>query len=131
MIGAALCIVVGATLVELSAEHFTLRWEHTVEKTAWEEDYEVVGRWLYLRRARVQGSGAGMEPPSNAVKIGSAWEYRPKGPWRREVVLARSGFGRDYELCVSGACKPLSAWAPAPVAPTTLSACVASGSTLR
>ncbi len=131
MIGAALCIAVGAALIRLPAEHFTLRWQHTVEKTAWEEDYEVVGRWLYLRRARVEGSGAGMEPPPSAVKVGPAWEYRPDARWHREVVLARSGFGQDYELCVNGACKPLSAWAPAPLAPTTLSACAAAGSILR
>ena len=115
----------------LTVTQFTLRWQHTVEKILWEEDYEVVGRWLYLRRARVRGSGAGMEPPPDSVKIGAAWEYRPDDRWRREVRLARSDFGRDYELCVKGSCRPLSAWAPAPLAPTTLSPCAARESTLR
>lgn len=131
MIAGALCIVVGAALFDLPARHFTLRWQHTVEKVLWEEDYEVVGHWLYLSRARVEGSGAGMEPPANAVKLGSAWEYRPDDRWRREVRLARSEFGADYELCVARSCKPLAAWAPVPLAPTTLSACPDNAPTLR
>ena len=62
MIVSALCIVVGTALHTLPARSFTLRWEHTVERIAWEEDYVVAGEWLYLSGARVQGSGAGMEP---------------------------------------------------------------------
>ena len=119
----ALCIVVGTALHTLPARGFTLRWEHTVEKIAWEEDYVLAGEWLYLTSARVQGSGAGMEPPSDAVRVGHAWHYRPKERWLREVKLARSDFGRDYELCLDGACRPLSSWAPAPLAPTTLAPC--------
>lgn len=127
MIASALCIAVGTALVTLPARHFTLRWQHTVEKVLWEEDYLVAGDWLYLSRARVQGSGAGMEPPADAVRVGPWWEYRPSARWHREVKLARSAFGRDYELCIETACRPLSAWAPAPLAPTTLSACGSEG----
>ena len=123
MITSSLCLVVGTALYTLPAARFTLRWQHTVEKVLWEEDYVVAGEWLYLSGARVRGSGAGMEPPPDAVRVGSAWHYRPAERWHRELKLARSDFGRDYELCVDGACKPLSTWAPAPLAPTTLSAC--------
>jgi hypothetical protein len=123
MIAAALCIVVGTALVQVPAQRFTLRWQHTVEKILWEEDYLVAGEWLYLSGARVQGSGAGMEPPPDAVRVGKAWHYRPPQRWHREVKLARSGFGSDYELCVDGDCRPLAAWAPVPLAPTALSAC--------
>ncbi|MGZ8255522.1 MAG: DUF1850 domain-containing protein [Burkholderiaceae bacterium] len=119
----ALCIVIGAALHTLPTRSFTLRWEHTVEKILWEEDYVVAGKWLYLAGARVHGSGAGMEPPPGAVRVGSAWHYRPQERWLREVKLARSEFGPDYELCVDGACEPLSSWAPAPLAPTTLMPC--------
>ena len=123
MIAAALCIVVGTALVAIPAQRFTLRWQHTVEKILWEEDYLVAGEWLYLSGARVRGSGAGMEPPANAVKVADAWHYRPAQRWHRTLTLARSDFGRDYELCVGGACKPLAAWAPGPLALTTLSPC--------
>jgi hypothetical protein len=123
MIASALCIVVGAALYVLPARHFTLRWQHTVEKILWEEDYVIAGNWLYLSTARIRGSGAGMEPPPDAVRVGPVWHYRPAQRWHREVKLARSSFGLDYELCLDGACKPLSAWAQAPLAPTTLSPC--------
>jgi len=123
MIAAALCIVVGTALVQVPAQRFTLRWQHTVEKIVWEEDYVVAGEWLYLSGARVQGSGAGMEPPAGAIRVGSAWHYRPANRWHRTVSLARSAFGQDYELCIDGACRPMSGWAPGPLEPTTLSPC--------
>jgi hypothetical protein len=123
MIASALCIVVGTALIQVPAQRFTLRWQHTVEKILWEEDYVVAGEWLYLSGARVQGSGAGMEPPPDAIRVGAAWHYRPPQRWHRELKLARSAFGSDYELCVDGNCRPLASWAPAPLAPTTLSAC--------
>jgi hypothetical protein len=131
VIAAALCIVVGTALHTLPARSFTLRWEHTVEKIAWEEDYVVAGEWLFLSGARVQGSGAGMEPPPDAVRVGMAWHYRPRERWFREVKLARSGVGRDYEMCVDRTCRPLSSWAPAPLAPTTLTPCARELSGLR
>jgi hypothetical protein len=131
MIATALCIVVGTALHTLPARSFTLRWQHTVEKVAWEEDYIVAGEWLYLAGARVRGSGAGMEPPRDAIRVGDAWHYRPKERWLREVKLARSEFGADYELCIDQACKPLASWAPAPLAPTTLAVCAASSSGAR
>lgn len=127
-IAAALCIVVGTTLFTVPATSFTLRWQHTVEKILWEEDYLIAGDWLYLVSARVRGSGAGMEPPSGAVRVGDAWHYRPPLRWHRQVALARSQFGRDYELCVDRDCNSLAHWAPAPLAPTTLAPCAAPAS---
>lgn len=124
MIGAAaLCIVVGTTVHALDAPRFTLRWRHTVEKVVWEEDYTVAGRWLFLGAARVRGSGAGMDPPPGAVKVGDAWQYRPAERWHERIALARSPYGTDYELCVKGRCRPLSAWAP--LAPTVIAPCAA------
>jgi hypothetical protein len=123
MIASALCIVVGTALVSIPAQRFTLRWQHTVEKVVWEEDYVVAGEWLYLSGARVQGSGAGMEPPPDAIKVGSAWHYRPTLRWHRELALARAEFGRDYEVCVDERCRTMREVAP--LGPTTLRPCVA------
>jgi hypothetical protein len=128
MIAAALCISVGAQLLSLPTDDFTLRWLHTVEKIAWEEDYLVVGSWLFMTSARIRGSGAGMEPPPDAVLVDGAWHYRPADRWRREVKLARSEFGSDYVLCIEGRCRPMTEVAPGPVAATILRSCAAAGS---
>jgi hypothetical protein len=120
---AALCITVGAVMVALPARAFTLKWQHTVEKVVWEEDYLVAGGWLVLTAARVRGSGAGMEPPADAVHVGDAWVYRPADRWRHTLQLARSEFGDDYVLCVDDRCRPLGAVVPAPIAATTLAPC--------
>lgn len=125
MIAAALCIAVGTALHAIPAQRFTLRWQHTVEKVVWEEDYVVAGGWLYAAGARVRGSGAGMEPPPGAIRVGDAWHYRPAERWHRELRLARSGWGVDYELCIDGRCRPMSAWAPGAPAPTVLAPCPA------
>ena len=136
---AALCLSAGpappsatATSVVIQATiatpHFTLRWQHSIEKTAWEEDYVVAGDWLLLSGARIQGSGAGMEPPPGALLQGGVWHYRVADPWRRTLELARSEFVRDYELCLDGAgCQPLGRWIPVSAGPTTLRACTMPG----
>jgi hypothetical protein len=123
MIAAALCITVGAQMTSLPVRRFTLQWQHTVEKVLWEEDYLVAGDWLLLERARVLGSGAGMEPPPDAVREGNAWSFRPADRWRQEIVLARSEFGDDYRLCIQGRCRPLAELVAAR-GPTALTACV-------
>ena len=122
MIVAALCITVGAQMISLPVRSFTLQWQHTVEKVLWEEDYLVVGDWLLLERARVLGSGAGMEPPPDAVRQGKGWSYRPADRWRQSVQLARSEYGDDYRLCIQGDCRPLSDVVTAR-GPTTMVAC--------
>ena len=124
-VAAALCITVGALVAQLPARAFTLRWHHTVEKILWEEDYLVAGDWLYLSAARVRGSGAGMEPPPGAVRVGEAWVYRPADPWRRALTLARSEFGADYVLCIEGACRTLGELVGGAAGPTTLAPCAA------
>ena len=82
------------------------------------------GRWLAAAATRPRrGSGAGMEPPDGAVLAAGAWHYRPADGWRREVVLARSTYVRDYDLCFDSHCQPLSDWLPVSAGPTTLRAC--------
>ena len=120
----ALCLSAGpAPPVAIATQHFTLRWQHSIEKTAWEEDYVLAGNWLLLSGARIHGSGAGMEPPPTAVLQGGVWHYRIADPWRRELVLARSEFVRDYELCLQQRCRPLSDWLPVAAGTTTLQTC--------
>jgi hypothetical protein len=119
----ALCLAAGSLQVNLPVSRFTLRWQHSIEKVEWDEDYEVVGAWLHLSQARIRGSGAGMEPPPDARLVNGVWHYRPADPWRRELVLARSGFVPDYELCIDGACRRLSHWLPVAAGTTTLRAC--------
>jgi hypothetical protein len=119
----ALCLVAGALHLRIPAERFTLAWKHTVEKVLWEEDYRIAGDWLFHLGARIRGSGAGMEPPDGAVLRGGVWHYVPATRWHRAVTLARSEFGDDYRLCVSGRCGPLTDWVPRTGTPTVLSAC--------
>jgi hypothetical protein len=126
LIGAAtvaLCLAAGPFEVRVPTQQFTLRWQHSIEKTEWDEDYSVAGNWLFLSQARIRGSGAGMEPPAGARLVAGAWQYRPDDPWRREVVLARSEFVRDYELCIRGRCRPLGDWLPVSAGATRLTAC--------
>ena len=111
------------TTATVATRHFTLRWQHSIEKTAWEEDYVVAGDWLLLSGARIHGSGAGMEPPPGAFLQGGVWHYRVADPWRRTLVLARSEFVRDYELCLQQRCRPLSDWLPVAAGTTTLQTC--------
>lgn len=120
---AFVCLTAGATRIALPTASFTLRWQHSVEKVLWEEDYRVAGRWLYLSQARIRGSGAGMEPPGNAVLIDGVWHYRPAQRLFRELALARSEFGGDYELCFSGGCRPLSHWLPRSAHPAVIEPC--------
>lgn len=120
---AAICLAAAGWQLRIPADHFELRWRHSIEKVQWSEDYEVAGAWLYLSQARIHGSGAGMEPPPDATLIDGTWRYRPADPWRRAIVLARSEFVSDYRLCVNGQCRPLWHWIPIKAGPTTLTTC--------
>jgi hypothetical protein len=67
----AVCLAAAALAISLPLQAFTLNWTHSIEKILWEEDYQVVqttsGARLQLTEARIRGSGAGMEPPPDAV----------------------------------------------------------------
>ncbi len=122
---AALCLSAGSLQVTLPlpSPQFTLHWQHSIEKIAWDEDYELAGPWLHLSQARIRGSGAGMEPPEGAALFNGVWHYRLSDPWRREIVLARSEFVPDYQLCFAGRCQALWHWVPVAAGPTTLRTC--------
>lgn len=114
-----LCAVAAAGFLALtSADHFTLAWTHSVEKVEWREDWRVDGGRLVLWRASVQGSGAGMEPPPEAVLKDGRWTWFPQKAFA-EVALARSDFAGDWRLCVDGECREF----PSEKGQTRLRAC--------
>lgn len=112
----------------VAVERFTLAWTHSIEKQRWEEDYELRdgagGPRLHAVAARVRGSGAGMEPPADAVRRDGWYEYRPHLVEPGALRLTRSEFTPDFEWCAAGvACRPLSALLPSDGGVTLLSAC--------
>ncbi|CUW41680.1 conserved protein of unknown function (DUF 1850) [Magnetospirillum sp. XM-1] len=103
-----LCAVLAAGLAVVTpADHFTLAWTHSVEKVEWREDWRVEAGRLHLDQASVMGSGAGMEPPLEAVLRNGRWVWHP-GIVMEEIVLARSDFTDDWRLCVGGHCLDLA-----------------------
>lgn len=122
-VAAVVCLTAPGYAATLHADRFTLVWRHSIEKVDWEEDYVVAGGWLYLSGARIRGSGAGMEPPDDAVRVGGIYVYRPARRWFRTLDLARSGFVQDYRLCVDGFCRPMSHWIPVAAGSTVVAPC--------
>jgi hypothetical protein len=109
----ALCIVaLGVVQTTLPAETFTLAWEHSVQKTRWEERYAVLDDALVLVEARVQGSGAGMEAPPEARFDRGWWRWNAAARLA-ELTLAASAFTADYELCTPDGCRALAGLARA------------------
>jgi hypothetical protein len=105
----AVCLLVaGVIRATLPTADFTLAWDHSVEKTRWEERYRVDTSWLTLTEARVQGLGAGMEPPPGAVLQGGWWRWQPKREPLAELRLTFSSFVPDYRLCWKRRCEELS-----------------------
>lgn len=104
----ALCMSAGAMSATLFVHSFTLAWMHSVEKIRWEEQWQIEAQSLHVISASVRGSGAGMEPPPDAVLKEGAWHYTPHVPPLQELRLAHSPFTTEYELCFDGKCYPLS-----------------------
>lgn len=116
----ALCLSLALTRMQIPAETFTLAWTHSVERIAWEEDYRVTAAGLELVAARVQGSGAGMEPPAGAQLQDGWWHYAPALPPLERLDLVRSPYAGDYRLCWDGRCRSLSELLGPPQAVETL-----------
>lgn len=106
-----ICLVAGLLIAQFG-DDITLRWTHSVQKTVWEEDYRREGNALRVVEARVRGSGAGMEPPPDAVLRGGAWHYTPRLPLLPEVMLTHSPHVPAYVVCSAGACRAADAWLP-------------------
>lgn len=105
-----LCILAGAKALTLATTAFTLVWTHSVEKTEWREAWRIVPAGLELVEARVKGSGAGIDPPDDAVLKEGWWVYAPKTPPVPRLMLAASGATvSGWTLCAEGACMTLGA----------------------
>ncbi len=121
-----LCLTAGALTVTLTLSNFTLAWTHSIEKIRWEEDWHLVGERLELVQARIRGTGAGMEPPPDAVMKEGVWTYTPQVAPLERLRLANSGFSADYDLCFDNRCRPLAALLPdAHHQPVELAVCTA------
>lgn len=107
-----ICLAAGALAASIAANSFTLAWMHSIEKIRWEEDWHVAGSRLVPDEARIRGTGAGMEPPSDAVLKNGVWHYRPPLPPQTVLRLTRSPYTAGYQLCRAGHCRPLADYLP-------------------
>ncbi|CDX63170.1 conserved hypothetical protein [Mesorhizobium plurifarium] len=104
----SLCVLAAGKTVTLAAAAFTLSWTHSVERTRWQEDWKVSPAGLQVVRARVKGSGAGMEPPEGSVLRDGWWVYAPRiGPQPRLVLAASGATGQGWTLCTASGCREL------------------------
>jgi hypothetical protein len=122
-----LCLVAGNAVAPLLAGAITLAWTHSVEKILWEEDWRLGAAGLEITEARVRGTGAGMEPPSDAKFLNGSWAWRPALPAQGRITLRRSGATADYQICVAGQCRPVAAYVPADADPVVIEACDGAG----
>lgn len=104
----SLCIAGSTKLTVLVVSAFTLSWTHSAQKTRWEEDWRITPSGLEIVEARIQGSGAGMDPPEGAKLMDGWWRYKPKVPPRPELVLgASAATGSSWQVCGDGKCLEL------------------------
>jgi len=106
-----ICLAAGLLLAPLG-DAVTVRWTHSVQRTVWEEDYRLHDGALQLVSARVQGTGAGMEPPPEAVLRDGAWHYTPDLPPSPVLHLRHSPYVPPYTLCTGGTCRTVPDWLP-------------------
>ena len=123
--GLSLCLASAGVVKMLSIAAFTLAWTHSIEKTAWQEDWRITRQGLELVHARIKGFGAGMEPPPDARLVDGWFQWQPKRPPMPEVILGNSGAAGEWQLCHDGGCQTLSEIFGRPVGANviTLSAC--------
>lgn len=119
----SLCLAAASLLVPLMSDAVTLSWTHSVERTRWEEDWRARDGALALVEARVEGAGAGMEPPPDARLVDGFYVWRPQVPPIGELVLRRSGATEDWRICVAGACRSAGELLPPDADPVVLRAC--------
>jgi len=119
-----LCLLLGGKQLLYATTAFTLAWTHSVEKTRWEEDWQITAHGMEIVEARIEGSGAGMEPPADARFDGRYWRYRPLLPPQPRIVLARSGAtGGDWQICFGGRCHDVPEEDPADRSAAVLAPC--------
>jgi hypothetical protein len=118
-----ICLLAAGATIRLGTLALTLAWTHSVQKTRWEEDWRATPAGLVLEEDRIQGTGAGMEPPPNARFDGTWWHYTAPLPPMPNVVLRRSGATADWQVCIERQCRLMSDYVPADADPVTLTIC--------
>lgn len=118
-----ICLLAAGVLLPLGTQAMTLRWTHSVEKIAWEEDWVDMPAGLSMTATRVRGSGAGMEPAPDAHLVNGAWAWVPHVAPLREIILRRSEATADWSVCLHGACKPMSVYVGPQADPVMLTSC--------
>ena len=119
----SLCLAAGALVVALGRGEVTLSWRHSVQKTLWEEVWRATPAGLEIVEARIEGSGAGMDPPDGARLVDGFWRWRPALPPLKEMVMRRSGATADWRICLAGQCRPMGHYLPDDADPVTLKIC--------
>jgi hypothetical protein len=121
----SLCLAAAGVVKTLAVAAFTLVWTHSIEKTAWQEDWRVSAQGLELVAARIKGFGAGMEPPPEARLIDGWFAWPITRPPQPELLLGHSAEAGEWRLCADGRCRTLSEIMGPEVGarPTTLSSC--------
>lgn len=104
----SLCLATPVLAMTLAVQAFGLNWTHSVEKTEWQERWQISPVGLVLEQARIRGSGAGMEPPEGSVLKDGWWVYHSNLPPQPALHLAVSdATGRGWQLCTGGTCADL------------------------
>ncbi len=112
----AICIATIGGITKLAATSFILSWTHSVEKIPWQEYWTVTPHGLVITEARVKGSGAGMDPPDDAVLKDGWYIYHPYIPPRKEIILAASGKTTGgWNLCAGAECIQLGEKSERPI----------------
>jgi hypothetical protein len=100
-----ICLFAAGKSTVFAAAAFTLAWTHSIEKTRWEEQWQLTATGLRLVEARVKGSGAGVDPQAGAELRDGWWVWRPDLPPQQRLVLAASdATGEGWTLCAEGRC---------------------------
>ena len=98
----SLCILSGAKLTTVAISLFTLSWTHSVEKIEWQENWRINNSNLEIVEARIKGSGAGMDPPENAVLKNGWYVYKPQIGQIKELNLSTSNTDLvNWKICFS------------------------------
>ncbi len=118
-----LCLLAAGATIRLGTLVLTLAWTHSIEKTRWEEDWRLTAAGLVVEEDRIQGTGAGMEPPPDARFDGKWWRYKPALAPLPSVVLRRSGATEDWSICIDGRCRTMGSYVGATSDPVTLTSC--------
>lgn len=119
----SICLAAGALMVSLGTGEITLSWRHSVQKSLWEELWRETPEGLVIIEARIQGSGAGMDPPDGAKLVDGFWRWKPNLPALPEVAMRRSGATADWRVCADGRCRALDELLPADADPVVMKAC--------